>query len=48
MFAVAVVGHRMLDDVYTKSTGIEIITENHVLNIYYSDHDAVKFTIKYV
>ena len=37
----------LLDHVYTTSTGIEI-TGNDVVNIYYSDHDAVKFTIKYL
>ena len=34
----------LLDHVYTKTTRIEV-TENHVVNIYYSDHDAVAFTI---
>ena len=36
----------LLDHVYVKSTVFKII-ENYVVNVYYSDHDAVKITIKY-
>ena len=36
----------LLDHVYVKSTVFQII-ENYVVNVYYSDHDAVKITIKY-
>ena len=36
----------LLDDVYIKPTTVKII-ENNVINVYYSDHDAVKLTIKY-
>ena len=37
----------LLDHVYIKSAALEA-TENIVISVYYSDHDAVKFTIKHL
>ena len=37
---------RLLDHVYVKSTGFQII-DNYVVNVYYSDHDAVKIIVQY-
>ncbi|XP_068737239.1 uncharacterized protein [Montipora capricornis] len=36
----------ILDQIYLKSTKFDII-ENTVISVYYSDHDAVKISIKY-
>ena len=36
----------LLDHVYVKSTGFKII-DNYVVNVYYSDHDAVKIIVQY-
>ena len=35
----------LLDHVYVRSTKFQII-ENDVVNVYYSDHDAIKITVK--
>ena len=35
----------LLDHVYVSSTKFQII-ENDVVNVYYSDHDAIKITVK--
>ena len=36
----------LLDHVYVRPTVFQII-DNYILNVYYSDHDAIKITIKY-
>ena len=36
----------LLDHVYVRPTVFEII-ENYAVNVYYSDHDAVKITVQY-
>ena len=36
----------LLDHVYVRPTVFEII-ENYVVNVYYSDHDAIKITVQY-
>ena len=36
----------ILDQIYLKTTNVNII-ENTVISVYYSDHDAVKISIKY-
>ena len=36
----------LLDHVYVRSTKFQII-ENCVVNVYYSDHDAIKITVQY-
>ena len=36
----------LLDHVYVRSTVFQII-ENRVVNVYYSDHDAIKITVQY-
>jgi endonuclease/exonuclease/phosphatase (EEP) superfamily protein YafD len=37
----------LLDHVYVRSAALEI-TESIVISVYYSDHDAVKFTIRHL
>ena len=36
----------LLDHVYIRSTKFQII-ENYVVNVYYSDHDAIKIKVQY-
>ena len=36
----------LLDHVYVSTTSLDVL-ENAVVSVYYSDHDAVKLTIKY-
>ena len=36
----------LLDHVYVRPTVFQII-DNYILNVYYSDHDAIKITVKY-
>ena len=36
----------LLDQVYVRSTKVQIF-ENYVINVYYSDHEAIKITVQY-
>ena len=36
----------LLDQVYVMSTKVQIF-ENYVINVYYSDHGAIKITVQY-
>ena len=36
----------LLDHVYVRSTVFKII-ENYVVNVYYSDHDAIRIAVQY-
>ena len=36
----------LLDHVYVRPTVFQII-ENYVVNVYYSDHDAIKIVVQY-
>ena len=37
----------LLDHVYVRTTSLEVL-ENTVINVYYSDHDAIRLVIKYI
>ena len=37
----------LLDHLYVKQGSFQII-DNHVINVYYSDHDAIKVTLGFM